>query len=575
MLKGILSALSGLGDRLHGMAAGTGFTRLDPAFPQYVGGGGIGGWASNHWTESKLITGRAFTNIRAVARTCAKAVPQVLAVGGRFERTMRRAKSLHHQGRISSDVYRRVKAAVQASGDGGDAVPVSKLHPFQRLLNRPNPWMTRSQFLYQHAQQACATGTTLMWTRRNNWREGDPRGVPGQLFIIPTAICNPQPPSALAPMGYYQIMPVGGFGGLRGPAADPWGDHSWSNLMLSGGQLDAREVRPMRWPHPLFLCDGQSPMDAGKDWLDIGTQLDRATWYGLRNTLRPGYIFQMATGFEEPSLGESIRFDREIASRIAGLDNVGRHMRLPKGIEIADADRSVQELGWIDGRQVIAGDIATLWAVHPVVTGQQPAGAYAAYVAAMIAFMEQAVEPVLALLADEWQDELAEGFGGELEVRLPAPKVHDQQQAMAEMQLRIDARCVSYNQVRKAYGDEPWGDWADLPVGSAAVDQLAAADLGIELPEVLANNGPSPQTEPGARNRPNQPPPAAGGGPDRPRGPGDRSPAARNKPRAGPATGKVSDVSTSRRKDVAQVVPAFIPGDARLNGFHSAKGRRR
>lgn len=550
------------------LGAGSPFT-FNAGLPAYLGGGGPGGWASNHYNESVLLTGRAFTAVRAVARTCAKARPKVMATGRRFERRMKLAAHEHRKGLLDTATYRRYKASVQEAEDGGDAVPVGPTHPLQRLMTKPNPWMTISQFLFQHGQQHCATATTLIWVRRNGWGEFDRRGVPSQLYIIPTGLTQPIPPSAEYPAGAYRVLPVGSYGGIR-EGADPAGDNAWTSLMLAGGVIDGRDCVPVRWPHSIFLTDGQSTMEAGKEWIDIHAQLDRATFFGLKNTLRPGYVFQMAEGFEEPTKAESDRFDREIMAAMAGVQQIGRHFRLPKGIQIADADRGVQELGWIDGRQVMANDINSLWAVHPVISGQQPPGAYAAYIAAMICFMEQAIEPPLSLLGDALQDELTPAYGGDLQLSIPAPNVNDQQQAEAELATDCQFGTRTYNEVRRKRGLEPWPEYGDMPVGTdisgamAREHGLDPAELGIGLESGPgdANNGQHPLDGTGKPGKPSKDQPTEP--PARTRGPVDRNQTAGGRPRTRMGRAGQTGPVAARK----MYMPLFLPADVKLNGKH-------
>jgi hypothetical protein len=557
-------------------AAEKGFNTAVPSqFPLYVAGGGPGGWASNHFVESRLVTGWTFAAVRAVARVCAKAQPICFATGARAADILHRAHKAHRKGLVPTEVYDHFKATVQASNhDGGDSVPLPPDFPLNRLLRRPNPWMTRGQFLFQHAQQSCATGTTLMWVRRDGVRRFDRRGTPRQLYIIPTGITFPVPPDAREyPNGAYRVMPVGTFGGMR-PDADPFGDVSWMNLMISGGVVDGREVMPIRWPHVCFLTDALSPMDAGQLWIDVGNQLDRATWAGFKNTLRPGYIFQMQNAAEEPTREESDRFDAIIRSRLGGPDNVGRHMRLPKGVEIADADRSVRELDYANGRTAIGHNILGLFGVTPIACGFQEPGAYAAYYAAMISFMDQAVAPILQLLADALEHDLAPAFGGDIEVHVPTPPIHDKEQAEREHDLDCRYGYVTFNEARKRRKLPPLpADIGDLLIGTDVAGVLAKK-LGIDLGEGVPDTTANPSSTSGSSGPGGKPPPGSspagsrqpGGtpGPDQPQRTG---PASRTGPagRVGPAGSRTT--SRAPRKQLAgppSVRPTdlLLPGDA-------------
>lgn len=555
---GLLSGLAGAASWVVGTARGIARRRknpvdqVGPGLPAFLGGGGPGGFVSSHWDESRALAGWSFTAVRAVARACSKANPVVYATGDRARAHIDRATKAHKRNpnRVPWEVVTRLKSTVTASESGDDAVPLPPTFPLNRLLKKPNPWMSRSQFLWQHAQQACVTGSTMLWVRRNNYRSPDGRGVPGQLYVIPTGLMWPLPPHRDAPSGAWRVTPVGSFGGGNFDAQDPWGGGAWTTLMLTGGVIDGREILPVRWPHPLYLTDGLSPMAAGKLWMDIARMLDQTTFASIQNTTRPGYVFEMDPDQEEPTRAESDRFDAFIRDRVSGLQNIGRHVRLPKGVRIADADRSVQELGYVEGRAAVGRDVLSLWAVPPVATGHQEAGAYAAYYASLLQFREQAVEPVLALLADAIEHDLAPAYGEDLEVRIPAPPVNDKEMLEREFEANCANRLVTYNEARKVRKLPPWPVeyGGELPVGEN-LSPLFARELGIELPGQVDNNGnyltgvqvdgaglPSSGSG-GKAGKPGSPP----GGPKngKPVAPGGSNPAARNKPSAagyGPAS---------------------------------------
>ncbi|MBX9628103.1 MAG: phage portal protein [Gemmataceae bacterium] len=510
------SYVSGLVGRFRGSKKpAAGGSQVPKGFPAYVGGGGPGGWASNHWTESGQCVGWSFIAIRAVAKACARATPMAYATGDRARQFVDRAIRKHRKQLITQDELVRVKSGMSGSESGDDMVPLPPTFPLNRLLRKPNPWMSKAEFLYQHAQQSCITGTTLLWVRRNNYRAADGKGTPARLYIVPTGVCTPLPPSLEMPAGGYRVMPVGSFGGLR-PDADVFGDASWTNVMVSGGVLSGEEVTPVRWPHPVFLTDGLSPMAAGSLWIDIANSIDRATAAGMVNTLRPGYIFQQSEGYEEPTREEADRFDAMIQRRVGGLDNVGRHLRLPKGVAIADADRSVQELGYVEGRQSVGRDVLSLWAVPPVATGHQEAGAYAAYYASLLQFTEQAVDPVLSLLANALERELVPAFGDDLEIRIPAPPVNDKEQRRQELALLAQYGAITNNELRQAYRLRPWTaeEGGDRPVDTGTDE----SDGGIESkPGGSDNSGQAGRGAKIGQRQPTGTGPASKPGPANPR----------------------------------------------------------
>jgi len=579
----VLSRMSSIPSRIHGAVVkniklNLGGNQYPATLPVYLGGGGPGGYVSSHYAESRQVTSWSFIAIHAIACAAAKSKPQVHFVGRAARRRVDGIIRKGAKGMVPSEVVEAVKASVNASKSGDDSVPVPSNHPLMERLRRPNPYMTRAQFLFQHAQQCCATGTTLLWTRRNNYREFDPRGVPVESYIIPTGITLPLPPDGnIYPEGAYRVMPVGSFGGRPD---DNFGEYSWSNLMMQGGIIDGREIRPIRWPHPIFLSDGLSPMEAGNLWIDIGNQLDRATWHAMKNTLRPGYIFAMDATFEEPAKEESDRFDAWIASRSSGIDNVGKHFRLPKGINIADADRTARDLDYVQGRDQIGQNILSLWKVPPIAAGIQQAGAYAAYIASLYQFTEQAVEPVLQLLSDDLEREWAPAYGedGELELKIPPPPVNDHEQMEAALNARAQLGAITFDEYRKSINLPPLPNKIGQLLVTTHIGPLIADELGIELPSDPDTNNPALQGAPPVPKVGNQPrPPKSVQVPERDRKP---NPAAQDRPsRIGGASdqgGATRARKPSRTKSLREEMrtlmnghyPALmLPTGAKLNGY--------
>jgi len=523
VIAGLAAAMAGNNGKKSGMRTGVGQTSYHYALPAYLGGQGPGGWASNHYAEAKQVTGWAFCAVRAIARTVARSIPQVMATGPRARKMMDKAVTLRTKGLMSRSDFRAVEKSLTNSSHGDDALPMPKSFPLTRLLRRPNPFMSGRQFLFQVAQQHMVTGTAMLWVRRNGYMARDRRGVPRRLYCVPTGLTVPLVPSDSSPWGAYRVMPVGSYGGLN-LSNDAYGDTAWTSLMLTGGVIDGREIRNIRWPHPLFLTDGLSNMAAGELWIDMANQLDRATWYGFKNTLRPGRIFGMDGDAEEPTKEEAERFDAELKARAAGIENIGNPLRLPKGVNLVASDTGVQELDYVQGRKNAGDTVLALFSTPPVATGVQEAGAYAAYYASLLQFTEQAISPLLGLIEDEFTHELAPAFGPHLEVKLPTPPINDGDEKIRTWSLIAQNRSCTHDEFRKAFDLKPWGgqkggyqvgtDWAEARWNVEKHDmEREQFDADMEAQAAEAQSPPEPG-QPPASPKPAQPPrPTAKGGP--------------------------------------------------------------
>lgn len=117
-------------------------------------------------------------------------------------------------------------------------------HPLVKLLARPNPSETINEILAQLVQQIMLTGSGLMWLNM------DQLDFPSQLYIMPTALCQAQPPSPQYPFGYWRVTqyyPAGAYGMLPSPNYG------------GGVPIDARNMPRFKMPHPLWRWDALLP----------------------------------------------------------------------------------------------------------------------------------------------------------------------------------------------------------------------------------------------------------------------------------------------------------------------------
>ncbi len=147
-------------------------------------------------------------------------------------------------------------------------------HPLCQLLQRPNPRDTLNRFTTRLLIQKYLTGRRLVWGPRNA------AGKPGQLWVLPTALCWPVPPSAEYPLGAWRVnpsYPSGTMGWVGGPGG----------ASMAGAIIDRREVYEDRDPHPVHDWAPYSPLVGGAFQVDIIEAIDRGLWSAMDRGVSP------------------------------------------------------------------------------------------------------------------------------------------------------------------------------------------------------------------------------------------------------------------------------------------------
>jgi len=442
-----------------------------------------GWWASNHLNEATRVEGWQFVAIRTLSRMGSQAELSVHEVGSRSEkfrrtrRALRLAKLLGDKKSVRRWKSRlkklRVKTAPTAQGVRNDRVPVRSGHPLLRLMQRVNPEWSLATFLFAAIQQWAATGSCYVWCYR------DDLGTPRELYVLPTGLLTQRAPSAKFPRGSYYLTPLSTFG-LANPGSE-WEQGTLGAALMAGREIDFRDVKPVRWPHPLNLSDGLSPLSAIKLWVDCANEMDRSSFYGLLNTGRPGMVISQKQDGPDPDQADLIRFEEWLRSESAGSSNTGRHMWLPKGLEAQPRYPGPAELDFPNSRPAYRDMNLAAHGVSQIACGIMEAGSLAAYRAALKQTTDLAVQPALNLLAGELTELLGSEFDGpRCEIGLHAPSVNDPAELESRLKTDIMAgNAVTVDEYRALRGLPPLG--GDL--GKAFVGQRTTVRLEDKDPE--------------------------------------------------------------------------------------------
>ncbi len=329
------------------------------------------------------------------------------------------------------------------------ATPARHDDPVVRLLDRPNYKQSWAEFSYAIMCQISLVGRAIVWQIPNAI------GQPAELWVIPLPLTQYMPPEPAFPMGSLWVTPI-------------IASAMFSNSPLGSGgfvRIDIRDTRSFGWPHPFMPWESQSPLYAGRKIMDLSEEMDEATLSALRNGPLISQIIQVPAGTKQE---EMERIEASINQNKAGVKNAGRVMVTNSDAIPIRSDRPPSEIDFVNGRDQARNQILAYHGVPPVACGMQEAGAYAAYYASMLQFIETMIQPTMKLLANIFEAWFRESFGlPNLSITIDAKSIVDPEMEIKarkdrneEIEAMASRGVITVNQYLSHYGmpERPDGD---------------------------------------------------------------------------------------------------------------------
>lgn len=424
-----------------------------------LGGFLPGAWATDHREEANHFTGWTYIAVHAAAMQASRAVVEVFQDDQQQGQKSRRKSIRRRYGSLSQykAIQRRLKSGYGKEETEDELEPLPASHPLVKILKHPNPWESGAHFRYRQMQQLRLTGTCFIWNV-----PGKNVNNPVERYVLPTATVVPQMPTPEFPMGSYRIVPsvsryyaqVDSNGFTEFPG--------WYRMV--GAVIDAKHVQLIRFPHPIRLDDGQSPLSAGAAWLDAATEIDTARFQQLKNGPAVGAVISPPDN-TELSEAEMDAIAAKINGKYAGPANTGKWMVLNPGTTVtAMTGATPEEMRYVEAFDQMKAAALALHQTPPVAVGIQEAGAYAAYNASLRQYRDIAIQPVLDMLAESDTEHLAPQFGSGLTIDIEAEEVHDvelevRETMMREQQFKLDFEMGlrTFDEWREVRGLDPVG----------------------------------------------------------------------------------------------------------------------
>lgn len=301
-------------------------------------------------------------------------------------------------------------------------------HPFELLLRRPNPLMSRAEFLVATASYHATTGNAYWWLNRRN-----EAAAPDEMWVIPSHKIKPVPDGRMYLRGYLYEDD----NGVQNP-------------------LETWEIVHFRRFHPLNSFVGLSPIEALATVAtgDMAMQKWNANYFDKGNAKVPG-----ALAFADPIDDDTWKtMKKEIGNEYGGtqrklmmLRNVGKG-----GVEWMPMALSQADMEFLAGRRATQEEIFAIYA--PGLASMLAVNATEANsVSGKRTFIEMAVWPHLVGIAEKVTNDVLPAYGGNLIGEFEDIRVTDKQLELAEISAYAQVHTV--DEVRaKYYQTDALGD---------------------------------------------------------------------------------------------------------------------
>jgi HK97 family phage portal protein len=373
-----------------------------------------------------------------------------------------------------ADMYRRLSWVLSACEISGQYAATTKFnvgrvigdkepkdipnHPFESLLERPNPLDSRTEFIASTFISHKLTGNAYWWLNRESQMD-----APEEMWFIPSHMIQPIPDGNLYLRGYY-YYPGNGVEMI----------------------LEPHEIVHYRRFNPFNRFIGLSALEAIA-WSARG-DLEQQEWstnfYGKNNARLPGILtFEQMI---EQGTWDKIKADTREASekrQLLMLRGVGQggvnwlqNAVSQKDMEFLEARRFTKEEIWT----VLAPGLFSMLSENSTEANSKTGA---------VSFDRLTVYPMHVMMAEKITNEILPAYGSEKARRLVGQfedvRGEDRELVLREQEEYSKTHTVDEIRTEK-YGDDPIGDER----GKLFVSQINAQSGGIQEP-------PAPPTVPG------------------------------------------------------------------------------
>ena len=353
-------------------------------------------------------------------------------------------------------------------------------HPFELLLRRPNPLMSRAELLEATLAYHALTGNAYWWLNRPG-----SKGAPTEIWVLPPHKVKPVPDGRLY---------------LRGYTYQPGGEDTTIPLELG-------DVVHFRRFHPLNSFVGLSPIEALATVATGDMAMQRwNTKFFDKDNAKPGGILAFRDPIDDDTWA---RMKQDIKDEYGGTKRALMLLRdAGNGVNYIQAAMSQADVQFLEGRTFTKEEIFALYA--PGLSSMLAVNATEANsVSGKRTFVEYGVWPHLVRIAEKITNDVLPLYGDGLVGEFDDIRITDKQLELAEIGAYGQTHTV--DEVRaKYYGDVPLGDDRGNLLVTEVGKGLTPADPDPEPPPMLMPpNVQQAQPEPDADEADDDAPDAA------------------------------------------------------------------
>jgi len=328
-------------------------------------------------------------------------------------------------------------------------------HPILDLLSRPNPMMSKFQFMQAVASFYQIAGNVFI------------EGISGtgrkyrELY--------PLPPT------YFKIIP-----GTRGFPKKYVFKYRSEEINYEVDEMTGlADILHLKTFHPTNMYWGMSPLEPAFLSIDQHNAAAKHNLGLLQNGARPSGAVKIDKDFNGTGVLDDDEFDNlkeQLRDTMQGPQNAGKTVILEGGMEWTQMAMNLADLDWLEGTNQNARNISLALGVPPILLNIPGDSTYNNYAEARQAMYEETVIPLAYMLRDELNRWLVPGYGDRLELDIDIDSIESlnpKRQNKFEMYQQVDY--LTDNEKRSAVGYDPI-EGGDTLARSASVSDLSETE---------------------------------------------------------------------------------------------------
>jgi phage portal protein BeeE len=326
-------------------------------------------------------------------------------------------------------------------------------HPLIRLLKNPNGPDTSYTFLYRTYLFLELTGEAYWWKIRNGLGEVVELWPLFPQWVLPR-------PGRDKLIAHYEIRPM--------------------NLGWSGVQMFTVEPEDMvafRYPSPLTLMNGHSPLQSCAEWLDVDEAIESSQWYAFENGTTPGMVIKLdekVFGKNPISRPDLNRFYADVDQRLGGREKHRKPLVMNPGMEAQPWQNTPQEMDFAASADNSRDRVLAISRVSKTIAGLTDDVKYDNLAGALANFINRTMGPKYTFVGQTATEQLAiPDFGEDALIYYQNNAPPDAAQQNADIERDQANASITPNEQRVLRGREPYPNGGENPMVN-----------GIEMPWV-------------------------------------------------------------------------------------------